>query len=208
MEDIVKKPKLLISFVLDNSAQMKGESLGEIMTSFRAFAERTAEREDLEWELLTFDTFSPMVVKSFEGREVSPLPADRFPLLGRAAMAATERLEARVKALTDQGECVHRPWIFLLSGGFTMDDMEEIAAKLDGMEREGKVLHLPFKFSEKLTTERLQPLDRSKHMVEILDNGISGCFAVLDRMIEERATLAPDAGIKLSKTDFEGWAVL
>ena len=47
MEDIVKKPKLLISFVLDNSAQMKGESLGEIMTSFRAFAERTAEREDL-----------------------------------------------------------------------------------------------------------------------------------------------------------------
>ena len=208
MEDIVKKPKLLISFVLDNSAQMKGESLGEIMTSFRAFAERTAEREDLEWELLTFDTFSPMVVKSFAGREVSPLPADRFPLLGRAAMAATERLEARVKALTDQGECVHRPWIFLLSGGFTMDDMEEIAAKLDGMEREGKVLHLPFKFSEKLTTERLQPLDRSKHMVEILDNGISGFFAFLDRMIEERATLAPDAGIKLSKTDFEGWAVL
>lgn len=208
MEDIVKKPKLLISFVLDNSSQMKEKCLGEMMTGFRAFAECTASREELEWELLTFDTFAPMVVKPFDGREVSPVPADRFPLLGRAAMAATERLEARVRTLTEKGETVHRPWLFLLSGGFTMDDVEEVAAKLDGMEREGKLLHLPFKFSEKLTTERLQPLDRSKHMVEILKDGIGGFFAFLDRMIEERATLAPDAGIKLSKTDFEGWALL
>lgn len=205
MEETMKTPHLLISFVLDNSSQMDGNDLGELMNGFRAFA---IAHPELQWELLTFDTFAPMVVKSFDQNEVGPVPADRFPLLGRAAMAATERLGARLAELREKGETVYRPWMFLLSGGFTMDDMEEVAAKLDGMEREGDVLYLPFKFTEKLTTERLQCLDRNKHMIEICKGHIPEFFAFLDRMIEQRAALAPDAGVKFSKTDFEGWAVL
>ncbi len=206
MEDNMKTPHLLISFVLDNSSQMDGECLGKMMTGFRAFAERMAERAELEWELLTFDTFSPMVVKAFDEKEVRPVLADRFPLLGRAAMAAIERLTERAKALCAKGEAVHRPWLFLLSGGFTMDDMEEVAAKLDGMEREGEAQYLPFKFSRYLSTEKLQCLNRSKQMAEIRE--VDGFFNFLDRLIEQRAALAFDEGIKLSKTDFEGWAVL
>lgn len=208
MEEKITTPHLLISFVLDNSAQMDGERLGELMSGFRAFAERTVENVHLEWELLTFDTFAPMVVKSFDKKEVSPVSADRFPLLGRATLAATERLSARVAALRAEGEEVYRPWMFLLSGGFTMDDMEEVAAKLDGMEREGEVLYLPFKVCEKLLTERLQCLDRQKHMIEICQGHTAEFFSFLDRMIEQRAALAPDVGMKFSKTDFEGWAVL
>lgn len=208
MDEKMTNPHLLISFVLDNSAQMEGEQLGELMGGFRAFAERVAENAQLEWELLTFDTFAPMVVKSFAGKEVAPVSAERFPLLGRATMAATERLSERVKELRAKGEQVYRPWMFLLSGGFTMDDMEEVAAKLDGMEREGEVLYLPFKLSDKLLTERLQCLDRKKHMIEICKGHIADFFAFLDRMIEQRAALAPDVGVKFSKTDFEGWAVL
>ena len=208
MEENIKTPHLLISFVLDNSAQMDSEYLGALMNGFRAFAEQTAQNANLEWELLTFDTFAPMVVKSFEGNEVAPVAADRFPLLGRAAMAATERLTARVEALHTQGEEVYRPWMFLLSGGFTMDDMEAVAAKLDGMERSGEVLYLPFKCAPKLYTERLQCLDRNKHMIEICRGQVDGFFAFLHRMIEQRAALAPDVGVKFTKTDFEGWAVL
>lgn len=208
MDEKMTDPHLLLSFVLDNSAQMSGEQLSDLMNGFRAFAERTAKSMNLEWELLTFDAFAPMVAKSFEKKEIAPVPAERFPLLGRAATAAAERLSARAEALRAAGETVHRPWMFILSSGFTMDGMEEVAVKLDGMEKAGELLYLPFKFSDKLFTERLQCLDRKKHMIEICHGHVSDFFAFLDRMIERRAALSSDAGIKFSKTDFEGWAEL
>ena len=208
MEETMKTPRLLISFVLDNSAQVSGEQLGELMGGFRAFAEKTEGNPSLEWELLTFDAFAPMVAKSFDAKEIAPVCADRFPLLGRAASAAAERLATRIAALRAEGAEVFRPWIFLLSGGFTMDDMEKVAERLDGMEKAGEVLYLPFKLCERLLTDRLQCLDRKKHMIEICDGHIPDFFAFLDRMIEQRAALAPEAGMKFAKTDFEGWAVL
>ena len=90
MEETMKTPRLLISFVLDNSTQVSGEQLGELMGGFRAFAEKTEGNPSLEWELLTFDAFAPMVAKPFDAKEIAPVCADRFPLLGRAASAAAE----------------------------------------------------------------------------------------------------------------------
>ena len=203
-----KAARLLISFVADNSASMKSDRLRTLMGAFRQFAQKVADQSNLEWELLTFDTFSPAVVKSFESGELLPVSAGRFPLLGRAALTAADRLSARVKALRDAGETVYRPWMFLLSDGFTMDNMDEAAARLDRMEQSGELLYLPFKLSPKLATERLQILDRNKHMIEIKEGQIESLFSFVLRMIEQRATLAPDVGIKFAKSDFEGWAVL
>jgi glycerol uptake operon antiterminator len=45
-------------------------------------------------------------------------------------------------------------------------------------------------------------------MIEILPGKLNGFFDFLYRIIEQRAALSPDTGIKFSKTDFEGWAVL
>ena len=207
MEEKTMTPKLLLSFVVDNSASHKGERLGEWIRAFRAFgAELPAF---LEWELITFDTFSPTVVKSFEQKEIAPVSAARFPLLGRAIGTAIDRIEARAGALREAGEQVYRPWMFILSDGFTLDAMEETCTRLDELEKAEKLLCLPFRLSPTLQTERLQCLDRSKHMIEIAaDGGVEGFFAFVSRMIEQRAALAPDAGIKFSKTDFEGWAAL
>ncbi|MBQ9099448.1 MAG: hypothetical protein IJY50_08505 [Clostridia bacterium] len=208
MENMEKTPRLLISFVTDNSASMEGERLGALVAAFRAFAERMKGNPIVEWELLTFDTFAPAVVKSFESDTVAPVAGERFPLLGRAVLTAAQRLHDRVGALKQQGHHVFRPWMFILSDGFTMDAMEEAAVKLDGLEKNGELLYLPFRLSKELTTERLQCLDRNKHMIEILPEGIDGFFAFVERMIEQRAALAPDVGVKFAKTDFEGWAVL
>lgn len=201
-----KTPRLLISFVVDNSASVSGELLGELMRGFRAFAEKAPDY--LEWELLTFDTLAPVAVKSFSDKEIAPVQGNRFALMGRAANTAANRLTARMDALRGNGEITYRPWMFLLSGGFTVDAMEETVARLDAMERCEELMYLPFKLSDKLETERLQCLDRSKHMIEILPGRLDGFFDFLNRIIEQRAALAPDVGIKFSKTDFEGWAVL
>ncbi|MBE6702991.1 MAG: hypothetical protein E7585_06235 [Ruminococcaceae bacterium] len=207
MEEMtVKTPKLLLSFVVDNSASVKGERLGELMRAFRAFA--TEAPDFLEWELLTFDTFAPAVIKNFTAPDIAPVSAGRFPLLGRAIMTAADRLDARAKALREAGERVYRPWMFVLSDGFTVDAMEEVCARLERMEKAEELLYLPFKLSSQLTTERLQCMDRGKHMIEIVAGGVDGFFAFVKGMIDQRATLAPDAKVKFSKNDFEGWAVL
>lgn len=205
-ENIVKTPKLLLSFVVDNSVSVPGEKLGELMRAFRAFGNELPDF--LEWELLTFDALTPTVVKRFDSAEIAPVPANRFPLLGRAAQLAADRTEARRRALLEAGETVYRPWIFLLSGGFTADAMEEVTARLDAMEKKEELLYLPFKLTAKLATERLQCMDRSKHMIEILPQGVEGFFAFVKGMIAQREALPPETGVRFSKTDFEGWAVL
>ena len=205
-ENMVKTPKLLLSFVVDNSASVPGEKLGELMRAFRAFGSELPAF--LEWELLTFDTLTPAVVKRFDSAEIAPVSANRFPLLGRAVQLAADRTEARCRALQEAGETVYRPWIFLLSGGFTADAMEEVTARLDAMEKKDELLYLPFKLTERLATERLQCMDRSKHMIEILPEGVEGFFAFVKGMIAQREALPPETGVRFSKTDFEGWAVL
>lgn len=207
-ENKSSNPRLLITFVMDNSASVSAERLHVMQDAFGAFAAATAENSDLEWELITFDGFSPKVVKAFEAKELQPVAPNGFPLLGRATMVALDRLGLRLEALRAAEVAVHRPWIFLLSDGFTMDTMTEVSSRLDSMEREGRVIYLPFKLTEKLSTERLQALDRNKHMIEIKEGKIQAFFDFVARMISQRAALAPEVGMKFAKTDFEGWAEL
>lgn len=208
MEENMKKPRLLISFVMDNSASVSGERMGEMMTAFRAFAARADLPCVPEWELLTFDAFAPTVAKSFDDKEIAPVAARRFPLLGRAVRCAADRLMERVKKCKDEGDTVYRPWMFILSGGFTVDAMETATAMLDRLEKGGELLYLPFKLTESLKTERMQCLDRHKHMIEIKEGRIDGLFTFIENMIGQRAILTPDVSVKFAKTDFEGWAVL
>lgn len=202
-----KMPCLLISFVVDNGPSMTKERLHTLMEAFQRFAEGEKSVR-LEWELLSFDAFAPTINKSFESDELTPVAADRFPLLGRTVLTAVDRLTARAKTLRDGGEELYRPWMFILSDGFTVDDMTEATARLEAMEKGGELLYLPFKLTPKLLTERLQCLDRSKHIVELLQGQTDGFFAFVQHMIEQRGALSPDVGIKFAKTDFEGWAVL
>ena len=202
-----KMPCLLISFVLDNGPSMTAERLNALTEAFARFNE-SEKTVRLEWELLSFDAFSPTVNKSFGSDEIKGVAANRFPLLGRTVLAAAERLTARARALREAGEELYRPWMFMLSDGFTVDDMTEATARLEAMEKGGELLYLPFKLTPKLFTERLQCLDRNKHIVQILQGQLDGFFDFVQRMIEQRGALSPDVGIKFAKTDFEGWAVL
>lgn len=208
MKENAKNPHLLMSFVMDNSSCVSGECLGELVTAFRALAERTDLPCTPRWELLTFDAFAPVVVKSFDDKTIGPVSSRRFPLLGRAVRCAADRLMTRVNALKEAGETVYRPWMFILSGGFTADAMETATAMLDRLEKGGELMYLPFKLTDSLKTERMQCLDRHKHMIEIKGGQIRGLFGFIENMIGQRAALAPDASVKINKNDFEGWAVL
>lgn len=198
----------LITFVMDNSASCSKDQLKALMAGFRALASQTAQQETLEWELICFDTFTPALVKTFESNEIAPVRACRMPLLGRATMGAAKRLIKRADYLRAKGVSVHRPWMFILSDGFTFDDIEETVTYLDKQEHEGKLLYLPFKLRAKLYTERMQTLDRVKHMIEIKQGHIESFFAFVNGMLEQRRTLPEDVGIKFRKSDFEGWAEL
>lgn len=201
-------PRQLVSFVMDNSASCQKEKLAALMSGFRRMMANGEKYPNAEFELICFEAFDPVLVKAFDEAEIAPVHAGRMPLLGRAVQAATERTLGRVEELKAQGVACHRPWMFILSAGFTFDDMEEVVTRLDTEEHAGNLTYLPFKLYPKLQTERMQTLDRVKHMIEILDGGIGGFFGFVDSMLERRSTLSPETGLKFSKSDFEGWAVL
>ena len=103
---------------------------------------------------------------------------------------------------------LYRPWLFILSDGFAYDEMEEAVARLEKADRDGKLLYMPFKLRSKIYTDRLQCLDRTKHMIEIKNGAVGGFFDWVAKMAQMRLDTPPTGGIKFSKNDFEGWAVL
>ncbi len=201
-------PCQLVSFVLDNSASCTREKMAALMGGFRRLAAETAQGEGVQWELCCYDTFAPAVVKSFDDTEIAPVSMGRMPLLSRAVTTASERLFARAEQMRAAGAVLTRPWLFVLCDGFAFDDTSALAAHLGEMEKGAQVLYLPFKLRPTLMSERLDVLDRTKRMIEITEGGIEGFFAFVGTLLRRRAALAPEEGLALSKSDFEGWAVL
>ena len=208
MEEALKTPKLLFSFVLDNSVSLSDERLAALMADFRAFASQALAYLALEWELTVFDGFAPFVAKSFADSAVAPIGSGRFPLLSRALDLAAARLSARMAELREAGEEVYRPSLFLLTDGFCVDSLEETVARLEDMEARGELSYLPFRLSEAPLSEGLRDFDRIKHMIRILPDGREGFFRFLLQTAERRFALPTEESMKFAKSDFEGWAVL
>ena len=208
MEEILqKKPRLLVSFVIDNSASISDERLGALVAGFRRFGADMKENDDFEWELICFDALAPRVVKSFEQAEVGPVPAARFPLLGRTIELASTRLMSRAAMLRKAKEEVHRPWLFVLSDGFSVDEVAAAATAVSDAEGRGELLYFPFRLGGALCA-RLSEIDRIKHMIEILPDQTDRFFGFVKEMATRRAELGAGEGVKFAKSDFEGWAVL
>lgn len=208
MEESVKKPKLLLSFVMDNGVSVSGETLGALMSGFRAFFAETAENGGLETELICYDTFAPRVVKSFASPEVLPVKDGKFPLFARATDLALDRLFAREAEWKGKGEETARPWLFLLSDGMTLDETESVVARMDAAEREGRLTVLPFRLSPKPLSGRMQSLDRTKHMIEILEGHIPDFFGFVTAKLRARDEAPAGGAARFAKNDFEGWALL
>ena len=198
----------LVSFVLDNSASVSKEKLSALMAGFRRLAADKDKYPAMEWELLSFDTFAPALIKGFEAQEIHPVRAGRMPLLGRAMQIAAKRLTARAAALEKEGMVPYRPWLFVLSDGFTFDEPAVVAAELDALEKSGKILYLPFRLSPKLYNERMQAMDRVKHMITVKQGGIESFFTFFAALLARRAEAGGDGALKFRKNDFEGWAEL
>lgn len=208
MEESVKKPKLLLSFVMDNGVSVSGETLGALMSGFRTFFAGNAENENLETELICYDTFAPRVVKSFASPEVLPVKGGKFPLFARATDLALDRLFARDAEWKEKGEETARPWLFLLSDGMTLDETEPVVARMDAAEREGRLMVLPFRLSPKPLSGRMQSLDRTKHMIEILEGHIPDFFGFVTEKLRARDEAPAGGAVRFAKNDFEGWALL
>lgn len=208
MEYTEKAPHTLFSFVLDNSASVTDDRLGAWISAFRAFTDEVAGNSAFSFELVLFDALEPTVAKSFDDAVIAPVSGGRFPLFAPAVTLACERLTARAQALAEAGEAVHRPCLFILTDGFTVDETEATARYLDGLERDEQLQYLPFALSDAPLCERVAPFDRIKHIIPIAEGGISGFFGFVKTLLAERATQAAGEPLRLSRNDFEGWALL
>lgn len=198
----------LVSFVLDNSASVSREKLSALMGGFRRLAADAEKYPMLQWELLVYDTFTPFVVKSFDTSVLAGVRAGRTPLLGRAMQSAAARLMARAAQLEGEGKSLYRPWLFVLCDGFCLDEPCVQATALDTLEKQGKLVYLPFKLSKALYNEQMQAMDRVKHMIGVKEGGIEHFFDFFDTLLSRRNDTGGEVAWKLEKNDFEGWAEL
>ena len=208
MEHIEKTPRTLFSFVLDNSPAVSDACLGAWISAFRALCDEMAQKQDFSWELVLFDALQPTVAKGFEDDAIAPVSACSFPLFSRAVSQACDRLLAHAVALAERGEILHRPCLILLTGGFSIDETEAVANRLDALERAEQIQYLPFSLSAQPLCEGLLAFDRVKHIIPIAPDGQEGFFAFIKGLIKQRDAQLAGEPLRLSRNDFEGWAVL
>lgn len=204
--------RLLISFVLDNSAAVQGNRFEKIKAALTKYFEKMSVNSvnNIELEIVVFDEFAPVVYKSFKDsvENVSNLEMFKMPFLGKAINLAMDNLLQRVEYYKNLEVPLYKPWLFVLSDAYSFDDLEGPANRLKTAVGEGQILYMPFILSQKKIPHNIEPLMTTKRFMRIKDNAYDLFFDWFYNMSVKRATTKLGDSVKFDRSGFEGWAIL
>lgn len=204
--------RLLISFVLDNSAAVQGDRFAKIKAALNNYFEKMRESgiKNIELEIVVFDEFSPAVYKAYSDDldNISDLEMFKMPFLGKAINKALDDLISRYDYYKSHDVPLYKPWLFVLSDAYSFDDLDEPANRLKTAVAEGKILYMPFILSQKKIPLNIEPLLTTKRFMRIKDNAYDLFFKWFYDMSVKRASTPIGDSVKFDRSGFEGWAIL
>lgn len=206
------KAKLLISFVIDNSAAVQGEKFEKIKAALMNYekAMKESDVDNIEIEIVTFNDFDPIVINKFGDMNIDydNLNVFRMPFLGKAIDLVLQDLLKRVEFYNTLEVPLYKPWLFVLTDAYSFDDLEEIAKKIKQHVAENKLLYMPFMLSKKKIPTNIEPLLSTKKFMRIKENTYDLFFNWFFNMTTKRANTELGESVKFDRSGFEGWAVI
>lgn len=211
--DSSDQKKLIVSLFIDNSLVNEGKQLiSNLDTQIESLIRYlTAEGHDkvVDLSITAFGNLEPHMVKSFEGdyQELKPQDIAAFPLLNRSLVKVFENLDSHCNSLKSQGIEFFKPWVVVLSSGFSMDSLKPLS------EIYSQLNHIPVCFPF-LTTDQNEVHDHVLHFSKIkpfmiLQNPDSQpLFDWIKDMIGQRLSIPENQSMKLPRSAFEGWVKL
>ena len=183
---------LPIVFLLDTSASMEGEGIRSLNQGIKSFKEEVSQsdsaRSALDIAIVEFNTHAK-VVQDFV--PLSEMKCEEYKTEGQCNMGegidlAVDMALERREFYKDSGIGFLKPWIFMISAGAPVDDIEEARARIFEEDAKGAYGNLRFwslgvpgynKDVLKSLTKRCMPLEEIDFgsMFEFLDMETNSC---------------------------------
>lgn len=202
--------KLLINFIIDNSASMKGEQIDKLKAALTNFSTKIANNnlnDKIDFAITIFKGFESTQFKNFNQiiSSYDNLYAGGIPFTGNALANGLDNLTKQVELANKNSEKIYKPWTILLLNGENYGDVLDAANKLVDLIKTGKTSYFPFALSRNDFDISLSPLKKLKPFTTIKNAMYEELFNWVYDLAYKRITTPPEQSFSIDPKSFEGW---
>ena len=203
--------KLILNFVIDNSASMKGERIIKLKNALQNFDNELNSlslTDKIEYSITIFKGFNSTVFKGYE----SKLNVDNFyvggiPFVNDALVNGVTGLLKRVETLGKSSIDVYKPWTILLLNGENYDNLDESVDLILKIMKAGLMSYFPFALTDCEFDKSLGNLRKIKPFTVIKDERYDDLFNWILDVAKLRVGKPKVEPISISPKSFEGWTI-
>ena len=201
----MSETKLVINFILDNSASMKGERGEKFKSALLTFDENLKKSgldNRIEYAIVIFKGFYPAILKNYNDElNVEKLHFGGIPYAG------IQNLFSRVSNLLNEGYSIYKPWTIVLLNGENYDNVENVSNILLQHLKDGKTSYFPFALTDCEFDLSLSQLRKIKSFTIIKDEMYTSMFNWILEFGKNRVLTPAGETITFNPQLFEGWTV-
>lgn len=203
--------KLILNFVIDNSASMKGERIVKLKNALQKFDSELNSlslTDKIEYSITFFKGFNSTVFKGYESKlNVDNFYAGGIPFVNDALVNGVNGLLKRVETLGKSSIDVYKPWTILLLNGENYDNLDESVDLILKIMKAGLMSYFPFALTDCEFDKSLGNLRKIKPFTVIKDERYDDLFNWILDVAKSRVEKPKSEPISISPKSFEGWTI-
>ena len=203
--------KLILNFVIDNSASMKGERIIKLKNALQNFDNELNSlslTDKIEYSITIFKGFNSTIFKGYETKlNIDNFFAGGIPFVNDALVNGVTGLLKRVETLGKSSIDVYKPWTILLLNGENYDNLDESVDLILKIMKAGLMSYFPFALTDCEFDKSLGNLRKIKPFTVIKDERYDDLFNWILDVAKSRVEKPKSEPISISPKSFEGWTI-
>ena len=202
---------LLISFIIDNSAVLKGERLLKLREAFKSYESQLIKNDltnRIKYSITVFDNLNPLIIKKYNdvNFDFDKLFARGVPVLGEAIVTSLDDLNKTMKAESPKTK-LYKPWVIILTGGENFGECDNACTLINNLCTTKAISYFPFSLVNDELSPQLIDFKKIKKPMTIADDNYKALFKWLIDFSLLRIKTASTEGLALNPKTFEGWTI-
>ena len=202
---------LLISFIIDNSAVLKGERLLKLREAFKSYESQLIKNDltkRIKYSITVFDNLNPLIIKKYNdvNFDFDKLFARGVPVLGEAIVTSLDDLNKTMKTESTKTK-LYKPWVIILTGGENFGECDNACTLINNLCIAKSISYFPFSLVNDELSPQLIDFKKIKKPMTIADDNYKALFKWLIDFSLLRIKTASTEGLALNPKTFEGWTI-
>lgn len=203
--------KLILNFVIDNSASMKGDKITKLKNALQKFDDKINSlslSDRVEYSVTVFKGFNSTVFKQYKNKlNVNYFYAGGIPFVNDALVNSVNGLLEHIKSLDKKSIETYKPWTIVLLNGENYDNLDESVELILNSMKAGLMSYFPFALTDCEFDKSLANLRKIKPFTVIKDEMYDELFDWVLNIAKERVEKPKSEPVSISPNSLEGWTV-